>query len=196
MLMRAKEREMRHMPTRLRGIRLAGIMLWSIAFLILTAGAGCNPYHTPQTIAPATELTMSEKSISIGPRLLKVPHGWDAESLDRFDNKGRPLTVFLARPNAHIRFEVDKRPLWGDDNVGVRETSTTGHAHVRYKIISTQEPSGDDTPAHLEISAYFKDGDMFWCMEVGFATPVSPDLLEAVKYIDAIGQEKADVPEQ
>lgn len=146
---------------------------------------GCNRYHTPQTIDPVAELRMSEKSIAIGARTLKIPRGWAVDMLARFDEKERPLTVFLERPNAHMRFEVVKEPLWRG-NVDVYETSTTAYRSVMYKVISTQQPSGDDTPASYMISAYVKKGSVFWCMEAVFATPVRPDLVEAIKYIDAI----------
>jgi hypothetical protein len=187
---------MPNMPTRPRGIRPKGLAFWPMAILICAAAAGCNRFREPQTIDPETELTMSEKTVPIGSRTLKVPHTWTADMLARWDEKGRPLTVYVVRPNAHMRFEVTKEPLWGRGNDDVRETSTKVHKHVTYKLLSTQEPSGDDTPAGFEISAYFKENDTFWCMAVRFATPVRPDLLEAVKYIDAIGQKEPDPPSE
>jgi hypothetical protein len=167
------------------------VALWPTAVLIGLAAAGCNPYRAPQTIDPETELRMSEKSIAIGSAMLRVPHGWTAETVERFDEDGQPLSVSLVRCDkrgriAYMLFEVvEDRPIWRG-NAEVSETSTKRHERVVYDVTDTQEPSGDDTPGHFTICAYAKADNQFWYMYVSFFTPVRPDLIDAVNYIDAI----------
>ena len=165
--------------------------VWQVAILVFSAATGCNPYQTPQTIDPATELKMSDRSMAIGSATLRVPHGWTAEIVERFDEEGRPLTVSLARCDkrgkvADMLFEVlEDRPTWRG-NVDVSETSTAGHGHVVCDVTEKESPSGDDTPGHFTVVAYVERGNRFWYMYATFLTPVRPDLLRAVGYIDAV----------
>jgi hypothetical protein len=179
------------------------IALGRIAILIFIAAAGCNSNRKSQPIDPAAELRMSEKTLAIGSGTLTVPGGWAVEKLERYDDKGRPLTVSLVRTDkqrsrtgqriAYLEFSsVEDRPSWrGNDDV--KETSTKKHDCVNYDITSMLDASGDDTPANFTIEAYVKEGDSFWHMHIRFMTPVHPDLLEAVNYIDAIDPEAIPV---
>ena len=166
---------------------------WHFAVLSCFLVAGCNAHRVSQDIAPGAELGMSTERIQIGPGELTVPFGWTVKERDRRDENGHPLTIWLMRSDkqgryaqAYLRFEVvDDPPSW-HGSPGVRDMSTQVHENVSFIVHSIQEPSGDDTPAHSEVSAFLERKNRFWCMYATFFTPVTPELTEAIKYIDAI----------
>lgn len=179
---------------------MANVFFSRLQLLILLAAAGCNPYRAPQTIAPETELKMSEESIAIRSGMLRIPKGWTMDPIEHYDDKGCPIEVHLVRSDQRgqiasmLLASLNEHPAWRG-NGDVHETSTRSHDRVVYGITSMRAPSWNGESGEFAIDAYAKQGpNTFWYMHLCFFTPVCPDLLEAVNYIDAVGQMANGLP--
>lgn len=147
---------------------------------------GCNPYHRPMNLEPASEVKKSNQFVKAGRTTIHIPDGWTILNIAR-DDAGIPGHVHMKRSDREgdLVFTAQQHPPdWL--NSESKKSSTDRYSDVPYWIEKEREASGDDTPGAFAFQAFVVTPDKSWEMFVSFPRPVRPNLRVALQYIDAL----------